>query len=82
MKWEAGIPGKAGTAWESGVFKLMLIFPDGMNLVLGCRAHPVAIPVFYRRLTCRIPNATAEMYVSVLRCACCIALRCVVLSGD
>jgi ubiquitin-conjugating enzyme E2 I len=31
MKWEAGIPGKAGTAWESGVFKLNLIFPDGTS---------------------------------------------------
>jgi ubiquitin-conjugating enzyme E2 I len=30
MKWEAGIPGKAGTAWEAGVFKLVLIFPDGI----------------------------------------------------
>jgi ubiquitin-conjugating enzyme E2 I len=28
MKWEAGIPGKAGTAWENGMYKLWLLFPD------------------------------------------------------
>ena len=26
MKWEAGIPGKAGTDWEGGVFKLSMEF--------------------------------------------------------
>jgi ubiquitin-conjugating enzyme E2 I len=30
MKWEAGIPGKAGTAWENGLFKLTLLFPEGI----------------------------------------------------
>jgi ubiquitin-conjugating enzyme E2 I len=29
MKWEAGIPGKAGTPWENGLFKLSLLFPEG-----------------------------------------------------
>jgi ubiquitin-protein ligase len=29
MKWEAGIPGKQGTAWEAGLFKLTLLFPEG-----------------------------------------------------
>lgn len=28
MKWEAGIPGKAGTSWEGGLFKLTLEFPE------------------------------------------------------
>src|SRR5271154_4485143 len=28
MRWEAGIPGKAGTPWESGLFKLWLLFPE------------------------------------------------------
>jgi hypothetical protein len=28
-KWECGIPGKAGTLWDGGLFKLDLIFPDG-----------------------------------------------------
>ena len=28
MKWEAGIPGKQGTAWENGMFKLWLLFPE------------------------------------------------------
>jgi ubiquitin-conjugating enzyme E2 I len=28
MKWEAGIPGKAGTAWENGMYKLWLLFPE------------------------------------------------------
>ncbi|PYI32165.1 putative SUMO conjugating enzyme [Aspergillus indologenus CBS 114.80] len=27
-KWECGIPGKAGTMWEGGLFRMMMIFPD------------------------------------------------------
>ena len=27
--WECGIPGKAGTIWEGGLFKLTMTFPDG-----------------------------------------------------
>ena len=29
-KWECGIPGKAKTLWEGGLFKLDMTFPDGM----------------------------------------------------
>ncbi|THH20977.1 hypothetical protein EUX98_g8477 [Antrodiella citrinella] len=29
LEWEVGIPGKAGTPWEGGVYKLMMIFPEG-----------------------------------------------------
>jgi ubiquitin-conjugating enzyme E2 I len=32
MRWEAGIPGKAGTSWENGLFKLSLLFPEGTHL--------------------------------------------------
>jgi ubiquitin-conjugating enzyme E2 I len=28
MKWETGIPGKVGTDWEGGVFKVEMHFPD------------------------------------------------------
>jgi len=28
MKWEAGIPGKAGTIWEGGEFKLVIEFSE------------------------------------------------------
>ena len=28
-KWECGIPGKEGTLWEGGLFKLDILFPDG-----------------------------------------------------
>ncbi|ORZ37273.1 ubiquitin-conjugating enzyme 9 [Catenaria anguillulae PL171] len=28
MKWEAGIPGKEGTLWEGGVYKVVLEFPE------------------------------------------------------
>ena len=28
MKWETGIPGKPGTDWENGVFKVEMHFPD------------------------------------------------------
>jgi len=27
-KWECGIPGKEGTLWEGGLFKLDILFPD------------------------------------------------------
>ncbi|KAK0754703.1 ubiquitin-conjugating enzyme/RWD-like protein [Schizothecium vesticola] len=27
--WECGIPGKQGTIWEGGLFKLTVTFPDG-----------------------------------------------------
>ena len=26
--WSAGIPGKAGTPWEGGLYKLKILFPD------------------------------------------------------
>ncbi|KAI0822860.1 ubiquitin-conjugating enzyme 9 [Trametes gibbosa] len=29
LEWEVGIPGKAGTPWEGGVYKLLMIFPEG-----------------------------------------------------
>ena len=29
-KWECGVPGKAKTLWEGGLFKLDITFPDGM----------------------------------------------------
>ena len=29
MKWNAGIPGKEGTPWEGGLYKLELNFPAG-----------------------------------------------------
>mmetsp|Transcript_8655 Transcript_8655/g.14024 ORF Transcript_8655/g.14024 Transcript_8655/m.14024 type:complete len:159 (+) Transcript_8655:172-648(+) len=28
MRWDAGIPGKKGTIWEGGLFKLRFIYPD------------------------------------------------------
>lgn len=29
-KWECGIPGKEKTLWDGGLFKLDVIFPDGL----------------------------------------------------
>ncbi|KAG6839214.1 hypothetical protein C0991_004838 [Blastosporella zonata] len=29
MEWEVGIPGKANTPWEGGLFKLSMTFPEG-----------------------------------------------------
>ncbi|KAJ6597108.1 ubiquitin-conjugating enzyme/RWD-like protein [Mycena vulgaris] len=29
MEWEVGIPGKSGTPWEGGLFKLIMNFPEG-----------------------------------------------------
>jgi hypothetical protein len=35
-RWECGIPGKAKTLWDGGLFKLDMIFPDGeLILVWG-----------------------------------------------
>ena len=31
-KWECGVPGKEKTLWEGGLFKLDVVFPDGMSL--------------------------------------------------
>ncbi|KAI9138500.1 ubiquitin-conjugating enzyme 9 [Paraphysoderma sedebokerense] len=28
MKWEAGIPGKQGTIWEGGLYKVAMYFPE------------------------------------------------------
>jgi len=28
MKWEAGIPGRKGTLWEGGLFKLVIKYPE------------------------------------------------------
>jgi len=28
MEWEVGIPGKAGTPWEGGLYKLSMTFPE------------------------------------------------------
>ena len=28
MKWETGIPGKVGTDWEGGVYKVIMEFPE------------------------------------------------------
>lgn len=29
--WECGIPGKEKTIWEGGLFKLVIMFPDGRH---------------------------------------------------
>jgi hypothetical protein len=39
MKWEAGIPGKAGTAWENGLFKINLLFPEGIGFLCVLLLH-------------------------------------------
>ncbi|CAG8524652.1 1663_t:CDS:2 [Acaulospora morrowiae] len=28
LNWQVGIPGKKGTPWENGVYKLIMIFPE------------------------------------------------------
>jgi len=45
MVWECGIPGKEGTPWEGGVYKLMLEFPEAYpSLPPKCRFTP---PLFH-----------------------------------
>ena len=42
MKWKAGVPGKAGTPWEGGVYKLDIIFPkDYPSKPPKCVFNPV-----------------------------------------
>ena len=37
MLWETGIPGKTGTDWEGGVFKVTMEFPDEYpSKVIAC----------------------------------------------
>ncbi|KAI6005874.1 ubiquitin-conjugating enzyme 9 [Pisolithus albus] len=36
LEWEVGIPGKAGTPWEGGLYKLTMTFPEGMNGLIYC----------------------------------------------
>lgn len=33
-KWDCGVPGKDKTIWEGGLFKLEVIFPDGILSLL------------------------------------------------
>ncbi|ELU44981.1 ubiquitin-conjugating enzyme 9 [Rhizoctonia solani AG-1 IA] len=42
LEWEVGIPGKPGTNWEGGLFKLTMIFPEGGWL--KCKFTP---PLFH-----------------------------------
>jgi ubiquitin-conjugating enzyme E2 I len=51
MKWEAGIPGKAGTPWENGTYKLYLLFPEGPNTFITTNAYS------------RIPHSSTKMYI-------------------
>lgn len=45
FKWEAGIPGQAGTLWEGGEFRLVLEFPkDYPTKPPKCRFSP---PLFH-----------------------------------
>eukprot|EP00993_Chasmostoma_nieuportense_P005622 NODE_6242_length_557_cov_19.902326_g6077_i0.p1 GENE.NODE_6242_length_557_cov_19.902326_g6077_i0~~NODE_6242_length_557_cov_19.902326_g6077_i0.p1 ORF type:complete len:179 (+),score=53.82 NODE_6242_length_557_cov_19.902326_g6077_i0:53-538(+) len=42
MHWEAGIPGKAGTPWEAGLYKLTIDFSDDYpSKPPKCRFTPV-----------------------------------------
>jgi ubiquitin-conjugating enzyme E2 I len=42
MKWEAGIPGKSGTIWEGGVYKLSIDFSDEFPAKPPkCKFYPV-----------------------------------------
>jgi ubiquitin-conjugating enzyme E2 I len=40
MVWETGIPGKAGTDWEGGVYKVMMEFPDEYPSKVGRHIIP------------------------------------------
>lgn len=44
MKWSCGIPGKEGTDWEGGVYKLELTFPDDYPIKPPkCKFTPVVL---------------------------------------
>ncbi|KAI9026937.1 ubiquitin-conjugating enzyme 9 [Hyaloraphidium curvatum] len=45
MEWHVGIPGKAGTSWEGGLYKLVMVFPeDYPQKPPKCRFTP---PIFH-----------------------------------
>lgn len=60
--WECGIPGKEKTLWEGGLFKLSVIFPDGMFTMAyiyycknanKCAEYPTKPPKCPRFIICR-----------------------------
>lgn len=55
-KWECGVPGKEKTLWESGLFKLDVVFPDGKHERPKTRLEVTLT-------SNRIPYKTTKMYV-------------------
>ena len=43
--WECGIPGKEKTLWEGGLFKLSVIFPDGVYSCDRAQQETRLIPI-------------------------------------
>jgi ubiquitin-conjugating enzyme E2 I len=63
MKWEAGIPGKAGTSWENGLYKLVLLFPEGTPHplpLLSPSLIPQNTPPVLPNVFCSCPHPSAN----------------------
>uniref|UniRef100_A0A8D1SBW6 UBC core domain-containing protein n=1 Tax=Sus scrofa TaxID=9823 RepID=A0A8D1SBW6_PIG len=46
MNWESAIPGKKGTLWEGGLFKLRVLFKDECpSSPSKCKFKPLGVPV-------------------------------------
>lgn len=59
-RWECGIPGKAQTLWEGGLFKLDVTFPDGEWILLCVvEGAELTFASFYR-----VPYEASQVYVS------------------
>ena len=57
MKWSCGVPGKEKGLWEGGLFKLEMVFPEGMDPV---RLNQNDLGLMLRRVS----NQTTKMYPS------------------
>lgn len=45
MSWSAAVPGKKGTPWENGLYKLDLAFPEGLlSSIIICASDNIRIP--------------------------------------
>lgn len=60
-RWECGIPGKAQTLWEGGLFKLDVTFPDG-ELILRVEYRGAGLTFFSSFY--RVPYEASEVYAS------------------
>ena len=61
-KWDCAVPGKDKTIWEGGLFKLEVLFPDGMS-IFPVACHEICNIANHEY---RVPYETAKMSDRIL----------------